>query len=46
MYELVIERNFFAWHGLRLYDGSFEPSHAHDWRVLVAVRADELDSIG
>ena len=45
MYELRIERSFLASHGLRLYDGSREPLHAHDWRVEVEVQAQELDSI-
>ena len=45
MFELRIERRFFASHALRLYDGSFEPPHAHDWRVEVVVRAAKLDAI-
>ena len=46
MYELRIERRFFASHALRLHDGSVEPTHAHDWAVEVRVRAAELDPIG
>lgn len=45
MYELRIERRFFASHGLRLYDGAYEPQHAHDWVVEVEVAAAELDAI-
>lgn len=45
MYELRIERVFRASHALRLYDGSMEPTHLHAWRVLVHVRAAELDEI-
>ncbi len=44
-YELRIERNFHAAHALRLYDGSLEASHAHDWRTLIYVRSDRLDDI-
>lgn len=46
MYALKIERRFFASHALRLYDGSLEPLHAHDWVVEAAVRAGKLDAIG
>jgi 6-pyruvoyltetrahydropterin/6-carboxytetrahydropterin synthase len=46
MYELRIERRFFAWHALRLYDGSFEPVHSHDWHVEVCLQAATLDAIG
>jgi 6-pyruvoyltetrahydropterin/6-carboxytetrahydropterin synthase len=37
---------FHAGHQLRLYDGSWEELHEHDWRVKVTVAADALDSIG
>jgi 6-pyruvoyltetrahydropterin/6-carboxytetrahydropterin synthase len=39
-------RTFAAAHQLRLYDGSLEPLHGHNWRVEVSVRAENLDSIG
>ena len=45
-FEITISREFSASHQLRLYDGSLEPLHGHNWRVLVTVRADKLDSIG
>ncbi|MHB1156110.1 MAG: 6-pyruvoyl trahydropterin synthase family protein [Phycisphaerales bacterium] len=44
MYELTIERTFNATHALRLPDGSREPAHGHDWRVVVHVAADQLDA--
>jgi 6-pyruvoyltetrahydropterin/6-carboxytetrahydropterin synthase len=44
-FEIRINREFSAAHALRLYDGSLEPMHAHDWRVRVCV-AGELDRIG
>ncbi len=45
MYELRIERVFHAAHALRLYDGSMETSHAHDWRTLVEIESETLDAI-
>jgi 6-pyruvoyltetrahydropterin/6-carboxytetrahydropterin synthase len=39
-------RTFSAAHQLRLYDGSLEPLHGHNWRVEVSVAAVMLDSIG
>jgi 6-pyruvoyltetrahydropterin/6-carboxytetrahydropterin synthase len=39
-------RSFSAAHQLRLYDGSLEPLHGHNWRVEVTVSAAKLDSIG
>lgn len=46
MFEIVVEDFFSAAHQLKLYDGSLEPRHGHDWRVAVTVRAEELDPIG
>ena len=45
-FEITSTRHFAAAHQLRLYDGSLEPLHGHNWRVLVRVAADLLDSIG
>ncbi len=45
-YELTTTRHFSAAHQLRLYDGSLEPVHGHNWRVEVRIGADELDAIG
>jgi 6-pyruvoyltetrahydropterin/6-carboxytetrahydropterin synthase len=45
-YELTTTRYFSAAHQLRLYDGSLEPLHGHNWRVEVCVEADRLDAIG
>jgi 6-pyruvoyltetrahydropterin/6-carboxytetrahydropterin synthase len=45
-FEITIAREFSASHQLRLYDGSLEPLHSHDWRVKVTVGAEKLDSIG
>jgi len=45
-FEITALRTFAAAHQLRLYDGSQEPLHGHNWRVKVTVGADRLDSIG
>ena len=45
-FEITAEREFAAAHQLRLYDGSLEPLHGHNWRVRVTVGADQLDAIG
>ena len=46
MYEIVIEDEFSAAHFLKLYDGSWEPRHGHNWKVAVAAESDKLDSMG
>ncbi|MEO6436659.1 MAG: 6-carboxytetrahydropterin synthase [Tepidisphaeraceae bacterium] len=45
-FEITAMREFAAAHQLRLYDGSLEPLHGHNWKVCVTARADKLDSIG
>ena len=45
-FEITTTRSFSAAHQLRLYDGSLEPLHGHNWRVKVTVSAPQLDSIG
>ncbi|HEX4053227.1 MAG TPA: 6-carboxytetrahydropterin synthase [Tepidisphaeraceae bacterium] len=45
-YEICTIRQFSASHQLRLYDGSLEPLHGHNWSVKVIVSGAELDSIG
>ena len=45
-FEITTTRRFSAAHQLRLYDGSLEPVHGHNWRVKVTVAAAALDSIG
>ena len=46
MYEIVVEDEFSAAHFLKLYDGSWEKRHGHDWKVAVTLRSEKLDSIG
>ena len=45
-FEITTTRRFAAAHQLRLYDGSLEPLHGHNWRVKVTVAAAKLDAIG
>lgn len=45
-FEISTTRRFSAAHQLRLYDGSLEPVHGHNWAVRVTVSADRLDGIG
>jgi 6-pyruvoyltetrahydropterin/6-carboxytetrahydropterin synthase len=45
-FEITTTRAFAAAHQLRLYDGSVEPLHGHNWRVKVTVSAMKLDAIG
>ena len=46
MYEVEVRDEFSAAHFIKLYDGTWEPRHGHNWKVAVLVRADRLDSIG
>ena len=45
-FEIRTTRHFAAAHQLRLYDGSLETLHGHNWKVEVTVAAAQLDSIG
>jgi 6-pyruvoyltetrahydropterin/6-carboxytetrahydropterin synthase len=45
-FEITTTLTFSAAHQLRLYDGSLEPLHGHNWRVRVTVGAAKLDAIG
>jgi len=44
--EISTARFFSAAHQLKLYDGSWEPLHGHNWQVRVTVSAKKLDKIG
>ena len=46
MYEVTVEDEFSAAHFLKLYDGSWEQRHGHNWKVAVVVRSESLDAIG
>jgi|SRR5581483_10671266 len=45
-FDITITRDFSAAHAIRLYDGTLEPLHGHNWRISVTVSADKLDAIG
>jgi len=45
-YEITVRKTFSASHQLRLYDGSLEPLHGHNWTIIVTVSAEKLDEIG
>jgi len=45
-FEITTTRRFSAAHQLRLYDGSMEPLHGHNWRAKVTVVSAGVDSIG
>ena len=46
MYEVTVEDEFSAAHFLKLYDGSWERRHGHNWKVAVVMRSEGLDSMG
>jgi 6-pyruvoyltetrahydropterin/6-carboxytetrahydropterin synthase len=46
MFEVTVEDEFSAVHYLKLYDGSWEPRHGHQFKVAVTARASQLDSMG
>ncbi|HEV8292080.1 MAG TPA: 6-carboxytetrahydropterin synthase [Tepidisphaeraceae bacterium] len=45
-FQITTTHHFSAAHQLRLYDGSLEPLHGHNWKVKVTVSAAKLDEIG
>ena len=45
MYTVSVETHFWASHQLTLSDGSKEPVHHHNWRVIAEVGSDRLDSM-
>jgi len=46
MYKISIEQHFDAAHALRGYKGKCEALHGHRFRVVVKVKASQLDDIG
>jgi 6-pyruvoyltetrahydropterin/6-carboxytetrahydropterin synthase len=45
-FEITTTRCFSAAHQLKLYDGTLEPLHGHNWKVKITVGAPKLDAIG
>jgi 6-pyruvoyltetrahydropterin/6-carboxytetrahydropterin synthase len=46
MYQISIEQHFDAAHFLRGYQGKCEALHGHRFRVVVKIRASQVDDIG
>jgi 6-pyruvoyltetrahydropterin/6-carboxytetrahydropterin synthase len=46
MFEISVEETFAAGHALRSYRGKCEKVHGHNYRVLVTVEGERLDSTG
>jgi 6-pyruvoyltetrahydropterin/6-carboxytetrahydropterin synthase len=46
VYEVTVEASFAAAHRLRGYEGACERLHGHNYRVVVAVRAEEVGPVG
>jgi len=46
MYQVSVEQHFDAAHFLRGYRGKCEALHGHRFRVVVRVKASEVDNIG
>lgn len=46
MYYLRVEDDFASAHQLREYKGKCENLHGHNWRVLVRVKGERLDTTG
>ena len=46
MFEISVQETFAAGHALRGYRGKCENVHGHNYRVLVTIEGEELNSIG
>jgi 6-pyruvoyltetrahydropterin/6-carboxytetrahydropterin synthase len=46
VFEVVYETHFCAAHALRHYKGATEPTHGHNFRVIVTVTGRKLDKAG
>ncbi|MFC1957967.1 6-carboxytetrahydropterin synthase QueD [Chloroflexota bacterium] len=46
MYRVSVEQHFDAAHFLRGYQGKCESLHGHRFRVVVEIKASELDEVG
>ncbi len=45
-HRITTTRHFAAAHRIRLYDGSWESMHGHNWGVKVTLQSPRLDAIG
>ena len=46
MYQISVEQHFDAAHALRGYQGKCEALHGHRFRVVVKIKASQIDDIG
>lgn len=46
MFDIFVKTHFSAGHHLREYPGNCERPHGHNWKIVVTVRATELDRLG
>lgn len=46
MFQVEVDSEFSAVHSLKLYDGTYEPRHGHDFKVRVLMESEGLDPIG
>ena len=46
MFTITVQTSFTARHQLTLLDGTLEPLHEHEFKVIVAVSSDRLDRTG
>ena len=46
MFDIFVKSHFSAGHHLRDYPGNCERPHGHNWKIVVTIRAKELDKLG
>jgi 6-pyruvoyltetrahydropterin/6-carboxytetrahydropterin synthase len=46
MFDIFVKTHFSAGHHLRNYPGNCERPHGHNWKIVVTIRATELDELG
>ena len=46
MFDIFVKSHFSAGHHLRDYPGNCERPHGHNWKIVVTIRATELDELG
>ena len=46
MFDIFVKTHFSAGHHLRDYPGNCEQPHGHNWKIVVTLRATELDRLG